>query len=586
MQRRIVWFILVIYLLGCSEVEYPHKFPIALTDEVTNINAQGAQFEGRIENLGSHKIVAYGFVWEQGVDPTINSSKLSLATNIQEGKFSQTIQNDLVADKVYYVRAFIQTDKLIVYGDSKPFASLGSLPPVISSFSPGEGMDGSEITITGDNFSTKSGGNLVTIGPLTCEIISISKTTIVVKLPVSEMVGPFPITVEVAGRAVTSTGTFLIKGPIIKSISAQHGRVGDVLTMEGEFFDEADYMEMIFGAPSWGNYAPVHKISGNKIECRIPDYAGGTGKLKLQSSFHDSYKSFEYPNDFTILDSWSKRFENTPIPDYMGYVSAQINNVTYIIGGRSLYAYNVASGSWTMKQDFPGDYRFFGTAFTFNGKLYYGFGEGHHEPYRGANWQHYNDLWSYDPATNTWTSLGNTPLSARSRAVAVIINNKIYVGFGGVINPSVASVGDLWQYNVAGNTWSEVNTTGVQGNFAPDPTAFSAGNKGYFVNLHYSDASYVSVLWEFDPALSTWTRKSDLNDWVTGGPSATMGVGGNGLVICYANSIPRIYEYDNAKDLWVKRQSLHAYFAPIKFASFYQGKLTLGGSQVWELTFD
>src|SRR5688572_23562879 len=152
MRNKIVYIVFFVYILGCTETEYPHKFPLVVTDEVTNISSSGTEFSGRLMNVAGHKILSHGFVWALEADPTLNSSKISLTTNVADGKFSEVVKSDLVANEVYQVRAFIQTDKLTIYGESKLFNSKGSLAPAIHGFSPDEGIDGTEITIAGENF--------------------------------------------------------------------------------------------------------------------------------------------------------------------------------------------------------------------------------------------------------------------------------------------------------------------------------------------------------------------------------------------------------------------------------------------------
>jgi N-acetylneuraminic acid mutarotase len=578
MQRKIAYIILLTTIIGCSENEYPHKFPIILTEEVTDINSQGARFSARIQNLDDFKINSYGFVWGQSDNPTLTSSKLSLSSDFKEGKFTEIIQNDLEEGKTYFVRGFIKTDKVIVYGDTKAFTSKGSLPPSISGFSPTEGLVGTEITIKGENFSTNPYGNRVTIGGLEFDIVSSTKNELIVKQPVTELTGSFPVTIEVAGQSATSPGNYLIIGPTIESISKLTARVGDLLTLNGKFFSQSLYSYLYFGAPEYGNSCEPVAISDSQSECYVPDYAGNTGKLKLFSYLENEVKSFEFAQQFTIVDSWQKRASSTPLEEYVGFTHAQMDNLVYMIGGSTMYEYNLSTRVWTKKQDFAGPYRFQGTAFTLNGKLYYGFGQ-------GANGQYYNDLWSYNPATNSWTSFGTTPLGNRSGAVAVTINNKVYLGFGGASSPSTFVYTDFWQFDGVANSWTEVSTSGIeQGNFAGDPIAFVAGNKAYFVDLHLSDQPYTSTVLEFDPATGQWTRKSDLNDWTTSGPAS--GMSNHGLVICNANGPTRTWEYDPAKDVWIKRQTLHAGIAPLKFGAFHEGKFHLGGTEVWELSFD
>lgn len=589
MQGKLVCCILVIYLLGCTETEYPHKFPLVVTDEVTNISSSGVTFSGRIANSSSQKIISYGFIWEQDIDPTINSSKVVIGSNATDGSFSEVVTNDLEENRIYFVKAFIQTETLLIYGESKKFTSEGSLTPSIVSFSPDKGVDGSQISISGDNFSEKEGGNRVTIGGVVCDIVSFGKKELVVNLPLCGLVGPFPINVEVANQTGTSSTPFVIIGPIIKSISSLSGRVGDELTISGEYFNLADYMEVTVGDPEYGpnaynNISQLTSISDVTGKWYVPNFAGNTSNLILHSNLPGNYKIQESSIQFTVLDSWQQRSSATPIQDYPGYTSAQLNNTVFVLGGRSVYAYDLTTRTWSQKADFPGAYRFDGTAFTYNGKLYYGFGAGHHEPYNGSNWQYFNDLWSFDPLTNSWTSLGLSPMEERANATALTINSKVYIGFGSKPNPSLIKYGDLWEYNVNTNSWTQLNTSAIQGDFTFEPSAFTVGGKGYFVDLHNATAPYTTELWEFDPAQANWTRKADLPDWETRGPATT--IAGHGLVICDVNSVPRVYEYDPANNIWIRRQTLQAAIAPLKFIGVSDSKVHLGGKEVWELSFD
>ena len=41
-----------------------------------------------------------------------------------------------------------------------------------------------------------------------------------------------------------------------------------------------------------------------------------------------------------------------------------------------------------------------------------------------------NDLWRYDPVTDSWTDLGDTPLSPRLNATACVTTDAVYIGLG------------------------------------------------------------------------------------------------------------------------------------------------------------
>ena len=59
--------------------------------------------------------------------------------------------------------------------------------------------------------------------------------------------------------------------------------------------------------------------------------------------------------------------------------------------------YNTVTNSWIALANFPGIQRFTGSGFSINGKGYITCGiNGFGNPYL-------NDLWEYDPASNTWS---------------------------------------------------------------------------------------------------------------------------------------------------------------------------------------
>ena len=62
---------------------------------------------------------------------------------------------------------------------------------------------------------------------------------------------------------------------------------------------------------------------------------------------------------------------------------------------------------------------------------------------------YYNDLWRWNPATQTWTQLANMP-TAKQNIQGAYWNGKIYVpgGFNG------AHITENAIYDIATNTWS------------------------------------------------------------------------------------------------------------------------------------
>ncbi len=73
-----------------------------------------------------------------------------------------------------------------------------------------------------------------------------------------------------------------------------------------------------------------------------------------------------------------------------------------------------------------------------------------------------NNLWEYNPTTDTWTALGAAPLEPRVNAVAYTVNDSVYIGLGYIKSGSV-----------------------------------------------YTDSSYLRDFWLFVPSTGTWTRLED-----------------------------------------------------------------------------
>src|SRR3989344_4258636 len=123
-----------------------------------------------------------------------------------------------------------------------------------------------------------------------------------------------------------------------------------------------------------------------------------------------------------------------------------------------------------------------------------------------------NDLWSYNPATNGWTQLiangagGSPPGRSRHGVAWDQINNRLLV-FGGY--QSGNGLNDLWSYNPATNGWTQLSPTG-----GPPSTRYWHGmtwdqlNNKALVFGGYNNSSYrMNDLWSYDPLADSWTQK-------------------------------------------------------------------------------
>jgi len=167
--------------------------------------------------------------------------------------------------------------------DAKTYAFYGVLggtsvqtqtAPSIVGISPGSGVVGTPVTITGTNFGSTQGTSTVTFNGVTGTPTSWSSTSIVVPVPSGATTGNIVVTVNgVASNAVPFT---VQVAPAITSLSPTSGVVGTLVTVSGTNFGATQGTSMVtfngaVGAPvSWSSTSilvavPTGATTGNVV---------------------------------------------------------------------------------------------------------------------------------------------------------------------------------------------------------------------------------------------------------------------------------------------------------------------------------
>jgi subtilisin family serine protease/N-acetylneuraminic acid mutarotase len=214
---------------------------------------------------------------------------------------------------------------------------------------------------------------------------------------------------------------------------------------------------------------------------------------------------------------------------------------------QDFWEYDTNTGVWTQKADFVGGTRYYAVGFSIGSKGYIGTGQDSSSSYK-------KDFWEYDPATNIWTRKADFGGTARRGAVGFSINNKGYVGTG--YNSSWNK--DFWEYDQITNIWTRKADFG--GTARSGAVGFSIGNKGYIgtgdLGTGNSGTTGAKDFWEYDPAVNTWTQRTDFGG--TGRSNAVgFSIGGKGYIgTGYDNtssSTKDFWEYDSAANTWTKK---------------------------------
>jgi N-acetylneuraminic acid mutarotase len=184
-----------------------------------------------------------------------------------------------------------------------------------------------------------------------------------------------------------------------------------------------------------------------------------------------------------------------------------IGDDAYVINASSkvTYRYHQPTNTWSTVATIPAKPdRFRATAFAINGKGYVGLGDGDNA---SGNPSFSSDWWEYDPATDAWTQKHNFPGGKRINAAGFAVDGKGYVCSGQKISGGNYSYpNDLWQYDPATDTW-------VQKADMPGPGLAAVGLDG-IVNggIHYGFvvAGGPHGCLQYNPATDAWGILPDM----------------------------------------------------------------------------
>jgi N-acetylneuraminic acid mutarotase len=257
-------------------------------------------------------------------------------------------------------------------------------------------------------------------------------------------------------------------------------------------------------------------------------------------------------------------------------VSFSIGNKGYVTTGQTTSAtlnttfeYNPDTDAWTQMANFPGGNRRVAAGFAIGTKGYVMCGR---DDSTGTGVLH-NDVWEFDPATNTWTQKANFPGGNRESLVAFSIDGNGYAGLG--LNGSRKL--DFYKYDPIADTWIALPDINYYAHHY-NTEVFVLNGKGYFAtgtaysNVTFSDYTSNKVFM-FDPATGNWTQKNNFGGGArqystafTVNGKAYMGLGYTGAFL------QDLWQYDEAADSWSQTGD----FTP--GARLYTSSFTLGNT--------
>lgn len=427
----------------------------------------------------------------------------------------------------------------IVGFKSLPFNGFSLQSPSINNLSPSVATFDDIITITGTNFSREKARNIFKFNEHLAEVIEASKTTLKVKVPrtVRKKVDVISLTVNL--QTTSLEGKFSIAAPVISSVSSEKVFIGDELVVTGTNFH-----------PGGENIVLFNKIlvpaSSTKttLTFSVPDGIVMNRLASIEVSVADQSAKIEKATE--IQDAWinkgpiSPAFTSPVSSDYT--VGLAINNVGYLgIGTKGAFRkYNPTEQTWSIPAQFPGEERARRIAFSIGKSAYIG---------GGLNVETYEqvvDFWKYDSESNRWTRLSDMPAAIQELVVDpdnLDMNDVMetidlsHGGFGYALQKD--GTNDLWMYNPASDSWIKKSTF-------PNPinglaTGFVIGN-----TLIYS--SYGGTTTKFNLNSNTWSTSHggpEVNFERL--KYSSFSVGGYGYIVTANN----LLKFDPIADNWI-----------------------------------
>ena len=216
----------------------------------------------------------------------------------------------------------------------------------------------------------------------------------------------------------------------------------------------------------------------------------------------------------------------------------------------------VTSNTWLTRRDMPLELFEQATAVVPNAagqSILYAIGGGQPDGLPGAPVP-MGEMRAYNVATNTWTSKQDMPVARWGMNGAGVINGKIYVT-GGYTKAGYRGVtASLFVYNIASNTWTQKRNMPAAGG---DGVTGVIGGKLYVVTFNYFYRNPEVNFFRYTPTTDSWTRLPSPTDY----PSLNVGGGviNNKLYlmgVAGGSSWPqhRVLEYNPITNQWTQKR--------------------------------
>jgi len=485
----------IFLLLGACSKDAKVKskdYPYLLTGPVTDITDQSVNFNCEVLGTGNYTNLECGFLWDSIEPFNATANKIVASSGAGIGSYTKTVDYSLVPGRELYVRAYLLTDNLMVYGNTRHFTCNGGKPASIESFSPAKGYVNTAVTISGQNFGRQTDKIRVFFGTTPAVVDSVTGNRIYTRVPEINQDIECLIRVESAGKQSQSVTTFRAF-TYWKRIAFMPGefRYGAVSFILGD----TAYVGMGLkpDGTALNDFWAYEALSNTWT--RKPDFPGTA--RGMAAGFSDGIMGFagfgivnqKYLTDLWMFNPQRNTWARTAdLPGILSYGDAcfEINGKAYFVNQNSFLVYTIY-GSFDPQGIFPGDYRHLTAGFSSADKGYLFAG-------RTPGNVYMKDLWEYTPAFGSWKKLSELPgKKYRDSPVGFCLNSRLFMGLGRY----GSALNDFYEYVPATDEWKLLES--FPGGGRVSAVAFTLGSKAYIGTGSNNGSGAYSDFYEFDP---------------------------------------------------------------------------------------
>ncbi len=203
----------------------------------------------------------------------------------------------------------------------------------------------------------------------------------------------------------------------------------------------------------------------------------------------------------------------------------------------------LAAQQWTQLEDFPGSARDDAASFTVYDRVFVGTG-------LDEGFQLTNDWYVFILSEWRWDTIAPLPASGRQYASAFTLNGQGYL-FGGI--DASGPLNELWCYDPLTDTWSARAPLPAPGRYAC--AVFTLNDEAYVCTGMLDGGIPTNEVWRYDRITDTWTARTAVP-----GPPRHRAMAFDHLIIGGAdatgNALTDAHAYSTSTDTWTVRSDL------------------------------